>query len=378
MLMVTVAPVYPRWGWQDRQGWDKDAAVMKTVVVTSDQCDLHDTGEHVESARRRPVVMTHLEAEGLLMERAVLDAPLATDDDLGLVHSRRYIDLIGRACREGGGWLDHDTFVSPGGDLAARAAAGAAMLAVDQALGEARRAFAIVRPPGHHALRERGMGFCIYNGVSVAAAHALTRHALDRVLLVDWDVHHGNGTQDVFLAEPRLCFFSVHQWPLYPGTGRVDEMGSGEAFGATVNVPVPPKTGDAGYGRVFREVLAPIARRYRPQLVIVSAGYDAHRDDPLGGVSLTTGGFAALAADVVAIAEEHCAGRIAFVLEGGYNLTALAQSVAVTLRVSDGQAPGPPAAASDLTQPDGSLDHSIAQARALHGLNATAPEAPAG
>jgi acetoin utilization deacetylase AcuC-like enzyme len=241
-------------------------------------------------------------------------------------------------------------------------------VALDRALGDDRRALAIVRPPGHHALPARGMGFCLYNSVAVAAAHALAHHQVERLLLVDWDVHHGNGTQAIFEHEPRVCFFSIHQWPHYPGTGLVDEMGEGAGLGATVNVPVPPHTGDAGYLRVFDEILAPLARRHRPQAVLVSAGYDAHADDPLSATRVTTAGFAAMTRRVVELADELCQGRVAFVLEGGYNLAALAESVAATLRVSDG-APGDVAGAPRQAPIDDRLVGAvIAQARQLHRL----------
>jgi acetoin utilization deacetylase AcuC-like enzyme len=340
---------------------------MKTTVITSAQCDLHQTGGHIEAVERRLVVMAHMQGAGLLTGRRLLEPPAATDADLVRVHSQRYVHLIGEACRAGGGWLDADTIVTPGSDAAARAAAGGAMLAVDEALGDARRAFALVRPPGHHALAERGMGFCVYNGIAIAAAHALERHGLERLLIVDWDVHHGNGTQAIFEADPRVSFFSVHQWPHYPGTGPAEETGRGAGEGTTINVPVPAGTGDAGYGRVLREVLAPVARRYRPQLVLVSAGFDAHRDDPLSGTRVSTAGFAAMARQVLALAEELCDGRVAFVLEGGYNLVALAESVEVTLRASDGEPPdtnADMAAGSD----DRLVGGVIERVRRLHGV----------
>ena len=339
---------------------------MKTAVITSVQCDLHDTDGHIEAVARRPAIMAHLAAEGLLAGRPPLEPSPATDADLLRVHSRRYADLIGRACRAGGGWLDHDTLIAPGSDGAARAAAGAAMLAVDRALGTERRAFAVVRPPGHHALPERGMGFCVYNGMAVAAAHALARHGLERVLIVDWDVHHGNGTQAVFETEPRVLYFSIHQWPHYPGTGRVEEVGAGAGHGTTINVPVPAGTGDAGYGRILDEVLTPAARRYAPALVLVSAGYDAHATDPLGGTRVTTAGFAAMTRTVVALAEELCEGRVAFVLEGGYNLESLAESVAATLRVSDGEPPAP--AEAPRRADDRAVDGLIERVKQVHGL----------
>jgi acetoin utilization deacetylase AcuC-like enzyme len=316
--------------------------------------------------------MARLAEAGVLADRPALQAEPAGDEALTRVHGRRYIRAIGEAARAGGGWLDYDTVVTPGSDEAARAAVGAALLAVDQALGAAGRAFAVVRPPGHHALAERGMGFCLYNSVAAAAAHARAHHGLARVLIVDWDVHHGNGTQAIFEREPAVCFFSIHQSPHYPGTGMVEEIGEGPGRGATINLPVPPGTGDAGFGRAFREVLAPAARRFRPQLILVSAGYDAHEADPLGGLRVTTDGFAALTRQVVALAEELCDGRVAFVLEGGYNLGALARSVEATVRASDepraGDEPAPGISA-DPTADDRLIGGVIDRARRLHGLD---------
>lgn len=309
---------------------------MSTVLITSEQCDRHETGGHVEAVARRRAIMAHLAAEGLLDGRALLEPAAAADAALERVHGRRYLQSIERLCRAGGGWLDQDTLVAPGSDEAARMAAGGAMLAVDQALGAARRAFAVVRPPGHHALSEHGMGFCIYNSVAVAAAHALAHHGLGRVLIVDWDVHHGNGTQAIFEAEPGVLLFSIHQWPHYPGTGPAEEVGVGPGRGTTINVPAPAGLGDAAYARILDEVLAPAARRYAPELVLVSAGYDAHAADPLGGMRVSTAGFAALTGQVAALADELCGGRVAFVLEGGYNLESLSASVAATLRASEG------------------------------------------
>jgi acetoin utilization deacetylase AcuC-like enzyme len=340
---------------------------MRTVVITSQQCDLHQTGGHVEAVQRRLAIMAHLAEAGMLAGRSVLEATAAGNADLERVHAPRYVRAIGELARAGGGWLDYDTVVTPGSDDAARAAAGAALLAVDQALSAARRALAVIRPPGHHALAARGMGFCLYNNIAVAAAYARARHGLERVLIVDWDVHHGNGTQALFERDPGVCSFSIHQSPHYPGTGLAEEMGEGPGRGTTINVPVPAGTGDAGYARALREVLAPVARRYRPELVLVSAGFDAHADDPLGGTRVTTAGFAALTRQVVALAGELCDGRVAFVLEGGYNLHALARSVEAMLRASDDPAPtDPPPSPSPVD--DRLVDGVIARVRQLHGL----------
>ncbi|MCC6628462.1 MAG: histone deacetylase [Chloroflexi bacterium] len=336
---------------------------MKTVIITAPDCDRHATGGHIEAVARRPATLAYLEQHGHLADRLVLTPEPATDTDLERVHSARYIRAIGEMARSGGGWLDFDTIVTPGSDVAARAAAGAALLAVAQALGGARRALALVRPPGHHALAARGMGFCLYNSVAIATAAARATHGLDRVLIVDWDVHHGNGTQAIFEIDPRVCVVSLHQWPFYPGTGAAEERGTGAGLGTTVNVPLPAGIGDAGYQRVLREIVAPIARRFRPELVLVSAGYDAHAADPLGGMWVTSAGFGALTQQVVALADELCGGRVAFVLEGGYNLEALAESVEATLLASDGADIAPGARDNDRL-----AALAIADVARLHGL----------
>lgn len=312
--------------------------------------------------------MTRLMADGYLIGRTVLEPEPADDAALARVHDPAYIALIGRAAEQGGGWLDHDTMVTPGSDRAARLAAGGAILAVEQALGPARRAFAIVRPPGHHALGPTGMGFCLYNNVAVAVSTALARHRVERVLIIDWDVHHGNGTQAIFEEEPRVCCFSIHQWPHYPGSGLVDEVGRGPGRGTIINVPVPAGTGDAGFGRILRELLVPVARRFGPQLIVVSAGYDAHIADPLGGLRVTTAGYAAMTEVVVALADEVCDGRVAFVLEGGYNLDALADSVRATIDVADREQVGPALAVPTGGDDDRLVSRVIEQVRAIHNL----------
>jgi acetoin utilization deacetylase AcuC-like enzyme len=313
-------------------------APMESAVFTAADCDLHATDGHIEAVARRRSVLQHLADLGLL-PAGLRTAPPVSDDDLARVHTERYIGLIAELARRGGGWLDGDTMVTPGSDQAARAASGCAVGAVRAALGDDRRAFALVRPPGHHALAQRGMGFCLYNHVAVAAVAALARPGVGRVLILDWDVHHGNGTQAIFDTDPRVCFVSLHQWPHYPGTGASDEIGQGDGRGTTINVPLPARVGDAGYQQVVHEVVAPVAARFEPDLILVSAGYDAHHDDPLGDMRLTAAGFGALTRQVLDLADDLCDGRVAFVLEGGYNLLALAASVAASVQACRGGSP---------------------------------------
>ena len=290
----------------------------------------HDTGDHPESPDRLRGVIAGLRERGVPASSLIRPEPV----EMGLlaeVHDVRYIAALERAAQSGGYW-DLDTYISPGSYLAAVLAAGAATAAVDNAMA-GRTGFALVRPPGHHALYASAMGFCLFNNVAVAAQHAIRQHKLERVLIVDWDVHHGNGTQDYFYERDDVLFFSVHQYPFYPGTGAAREIGSGAGAGYTVNVPLRGGVGDDGYGRVFDEVLAPLARRYRPQMIVVSAGYDAHVADPIGGMAVSIAGFYGMAERVRRLAAEidECEGRVAAVLEGGYNVEALAASVSATV-----------------------------------------------
>jgi acetoin utilization deacetylase AcuC-like enzyme len=249
------------------------------------------------------------------------------------VHEPGYIDRIVATAQRGGGRLDPDTVVSPASADVAQLAAGAACDAVDRVLrGEDQTALCLARPPGHHALPERAMGFCLFNNIAAAAAVACDEHQLDRVLVVDWDVHHGNGTQDMFYADSRVGFFSIHRWPFYPGTGAADETGTGDGLGSTRNLPVTFGTPRAAYLDCFRAELEKFASEIRPQLVLVSAGFDSHREDPIGSLGLEVEDFAELTKVVCDVADVHAAGRIVSLLEGGYNPPVLAECVEAHLR----------------------------------------------
>lgn len=291
----------------------------------------HDAGYgHPESPSRLSAVIASLLAHGYSQDD--LQRPRPVEPELlAEVHDPRYIAAVKQASARGGGYWDADTHISPASYEAAILGAGAAEQAVDAAMSGARAAFALVRPPGHHALVNSAMGFCIFNNIAVAAHHATRKYGLSRVLIVDWDVHHGNGTQDLFYTRPDVLFFSTHQYPFYPGTGAIADLGEGKGEGYTANVPLPARTGDRGYLEVFNNVLVPLARRYRPEIILISAGYDAHIADPLAGMGVTTAGFSEMARIVRGMADELCEGRLAAVLEGGYNPEALAQSVVATL-----------------------------------------------
>jgi acetoin utilization deacetylase AcuC-like enzyme len=240
--------------------------------------------------------------------------------------------------RRGGGWLDMDTVMSSGSYEAALYAAGGAIEAVAAVMGgEVNGAFALVRPPGHHATAGEAMGFCLFNNVAIAAKSALMKFGLQRVLIIDFDVHHGNGTQEAFYDNPGVLYISTHQYPYYPGTGRIEETGRGPAEGTNINVPLPAGCGDAEYEQVFEEIIVPASRRFTPQLILVSAGYDPHWADELASMQVTVTGFARITAIIRGLADELCTGRLVFCLEGGYNLAALAASVKATFEVLLGE-----------------------------------------
>jgi len=295
----------------------------------------HETDGHPEKKERLTAILEKIRSERLDVD--FIAPKLATENQVAAIHGHRYIDQVKAICEHGGGYLDVDTVLSRNSYNAAMMAAGGAMTAVDAVLGEYGSAFALVRPPGHHAMPNRGMGFCIFNNIAVAAKHAQLRGA-KKVLIVDWDVHHGNGTNDSFYSDPSVLYFSTHQYPHYPGTGRADEVGEDDGEGFTVNVPLPPGTGDAGYLMAYREILQPIALEFKPDIVLVSAGHDPHKDDPLGGMRLTSEGFGAIALLVKEIANSRCQGRLAASLEGGYNLQAQAEAVVCEIRAFGGKA----------------------------------------
>ena len=302
----------------------------------------HDTGAHPERAARIPAIERELESRSWLGFERVL-APEVEPAALEAVHPPEHIRAIAELSARGRGAIDFDTVVSAGSYDAAVHAAGAAMAMADAlvASGTPGAAFSGLRPPGHHAEPRRAMGFCLFNNVAVAARRALDEHGCARVLVLDWDVHHGNGTEAVFAEDPDVLFCSIHQSPLYPGTGAADDAGRGTAVGTTLNLPVPAGTGDDAYVSLVEHVVAPVAREFRPELVLVSAGYDAHRDDPLAGCRVTEAGFAAMTGTVRRLCAELGDVPVGMTLEGGYELGALARSAAATLEVLGADRPPP-------------------------------------
>ena len=298
---------------------------MITGLITDSRFDEHTMQGHPEFAGRLQVVRQGLVIEGLVDRVVQLEAATASEEAIRRVHTQRYLEQLQQTIRlTGTAMMGLDTYVTPKSYAVAQLAAGSVCQAVGAVLsGVVDNAMALIRPPGHHATPSAGMGFCLINNVAVAARHAQYEHGIERVLIVDYDVHHGNGTQDAFYVDPTVFYISTHQSPLYPGTGMLHETGQAEGVGYTLNIPLPSGVGDRGYTQAFRDVVLPAARRFEPEIVLVSAGFDAHWADPLAQMRLTLTGYDALTRMLVALADEICAGHIVFVMEGGYALQVL-------------------------------------------------------
>lgn len=335
---------------------------LMLLLGTDERFLEHDTGPgHPERpARLRAVEAGMASSDAAHEPRARLELRSATRAEVERVHTAEHLDDLERCCRAGGGRIDADTVASRGSWDAALLAAGAGLAAVDALdAGQGDAAFLALRPPGHHAVPAHAMGFCLINNVAVTAAALAARG--ERVLVVDWDAHHGNGTQEIFYESPDVMYASLHEWPLYPGTGRVTDTGRGAGAGTTVNVPLPAgATGDV-YLEAFDTLIAPLAERFTPDWVLISSGYDAHRDDPITGLGLSAGDFTDLTARVGALAPT--AGRLIVFLEGGYDLDALQGGVEATCAVLEGRSVRPEPATSG--GPGGTA---VAKARAEHGL----------
>ena len=319
----------------DRAEAARDGSPRAVGFVYDDVYLEHKTGfGHVERPERLEAVVQRLEGSGLLSKLVRIEPQAASTEWVTTVHSRDYVERVRRSCEGEAHYFDSmDTIVSERSYEAALAAAGGVLAAADAVVaGKVSSAFCAVRPPGHHAIRDRALGFCLFNNVAIAARYVQKKHELEKVLIVDWDVHHGNGTQATFYDDPSVLYFSVHQYPFYPGSGAEGERGAGEGVGFTLNVPLHAGCGDKEYLEVFRKRLQPAATEFRPDFVLVSAGFDAHEDDLLGEMRVTSEGFGRLTRIVKEIADACCQGRIVSVLEGGYELDGLAESIEVHLR----------------------------------------------
>jgi acetoin utilization deacetylase AcuC-like enzyme len=288
---------------------------------------------HVESPKRLEAIYAMLEEADMTGKFVILSPRPATQEELTWVHSELHLERVAATDGKPHASLDPDTQTTSQSYQAARLAVGGVLTLIDKIYdGTVKNGFALVRPPGHHAERDRAMGFCLFNNVAYGALYAMNTYAADRVLIVDWDLHHGNGTQNSFYEDPNVLYFSTHQFPYYPGSGALTDVGRGDGAGYTVNVPLWPGHGDGEFYQIFKTILSPIADSFKPDFILVSAGFDTYYDDPLGGMRVTPKGYAALTRIMMDLAETHCSGRLACTLEGGYHLAGLRDSVKAVLK----------------------------------------------
>ncbi|MDX2140335.1 MAG: histone deacetylase [Chloroflexota bacterium] len=350
---------------------------MPTVYTTHPRFPEHDLPAHPEHAGRIRAVWRRLDEDGLTARLNALTAQPASDEQILSVHTPQHLALlektsmIGQTVR-----LDSDTYCTPTSFELARLAAGAVTMAIDEVMtGRAANGLAAVRPPGHHAEPGTAMGFCLLGNIAIGARHAQKVHGTERVLIMDYDVHHGNGTEAMFYDDPSVLFISTHQgandygMPFYPGTGMVEDTGTGNGTGFTINIPLPPRHGDSSYAAIFEQIVAPAARRFKPDLILVSAGFDGHWYDPLAHIRLSLQGYADITRALIQLAGELCGGRIVFVMEGGYNLDALSNGIANIARLLLGD--------SDIADPIGLPDDGdtepdiaplLARIKSIHSL----------
>ncbi|NUQ02636.1 MAG: histone deacetylase [Anaerolineae bacterium] len=343
---------------------------MSILFVTHPRYLEHDLAQHPEHAGRIRAVWRAMEDSGAAAVVQSLEAPLADLPTLRAVHADDYLELLrslegfNRTVR-----LDPDTYANPISYEIARLSAGGVVRAVDGVLsGESASSLAVVRPPGHHALPQRAMGFCLLGNVAIAARHAQRMYGLERLLIVDYDVHHGNGTEAVFYDDPGVLFISTHQVNIFPGTGAVRDTGKGRGEGFTINIPMPGGCGDSSYASVFDEIVEPAARRFQPQMILVSVGHDAHWADPLASMQLSLRGYADLASRLHALAGELCGGKIAFVMEGGYHLDALGYGIANIALLLAGRPVHDPLGAPPQAFREPDISRLIAEVRRVHRL----------
>ncbi len=306
---------------------------QKTGIVRDERYLRHGAGVvHPESPQRLVAIYRMLDEADMKGKFQEIEPRHATRAELEAIHVPSYIDRVAATSGKSSVYLDPDTSTTPDSYDAALLAAGGVCRAIDDVVsGKVNNAFALVRPPGHHAEADRPAGFCLFNNIAIGARYGTGKYGLKRVLIVDWDLHHGNGTQHSFYGDADILYFSTHQYPYYPGTGALGEMGKGKGLGYTINVPLVPGAGDAEYLSIFTEILKPVALQFKPDIVLVSAGFDIYREDPLGGMAVTPRGFGCLARVVLDIAEACCGGKLVMVLEGGYNVEGEAASVKTVL-----------------------------------------------
>ncbi len=306
----------------------------KTGYIFHAQYLKHDTKSHPENSGRLKAIQDKIESSKIYSHLHFPEPRRATDDELAANHDMGHIDDVRNSCRSGVQNLDGDTVICSDSWDAATLSAGAGLTAIDQIItGQLDNAFTAVRPPGHHAEKDRAMGFCLFNNVAIAARYAIKKHKLNRVCIFDWDVHHGNGTQHSFYSNPSVHYSSIHQYPFYPGTGDKDETGTGDGLGTTLNFPLNAFAGDSIYIDIVENKLIPAIQAFKPELIIISAGFDAHEDDPLAQMRVSSDCYGQMTAMILKVAEEICGGRLLSMLEGGYDYKALADSVFKHIKV---------------------------------------------
>jgi len=305
----------------------------RTGIVFDEIFLKHDQAGHPENAKRLDSIISGLKEKRLLEKVNILKSRTAEIDEIAVCHTKEYVEYAKEFCEMGGGYFDPDTYSNKNSFLAAATAVGSSIDLTKAVIkGELKNGFALLRPPGHHALANRSMGFCLFGNIAIAANVALTQPGIGRVSIVDFDVHHGNGTQALVGDDPNIIFISTHQYPFYPGTGSIREIGQGDSEGTIVNIPLQAGVGDNGFKMIYDKVVIPSLEKFKPDLILISAGYDAHWDDPLANLNLSLTGYNWISRELIKSAERICAGKIIFFLEGGYNLEVLSNGVANTIR----------------------------------------------
>ncbi len=328
----------PRNANRDKGRGKTDLSLPTGLVYHPDYLK-HDSGKnHPESAERLSSLIAHLEGMDLLSKLKNIEPYCAPVEWVETVHDPRYVKMVEKTCKNGGGMLDPDTVVGKESYRIALLAVGGVMAAVDAIMNKkSGNAFCAVRPPGHHAEKDRAMGFCIFNNVAVGARYVEKKFGLSRVLIVDWDVHHGNGTQNIFLDDPSVYYFSIHQFPYYPGTGSENEVGEGEGEGYTFNMPMFAGSGDLEYIEAFENIFYPAAAKFSPEFIFISAGFDAHQQDPLAAINLSEEGYKRMTQVITKLASDQGDGRVVSVLEGGYSIKSLSACVEKHIRALMGE-----------------------------------------
>ncbi len=308
--------------------------MAKQVGIVYHEDFLLHTSNHPEYKGRLTSIMDLLNKDKMFAQIAKIEPTPATVEEVALVHKKEYIVSLEEKINEGFNNLDLDTYLTPHSFRVALLSVGGTLTALREVMsGRKKVCFSLGRPPGHHAEPERGMGFCLFNNIAIAALVAQKEFDLKRILIIDFDVHHGNGTEKVFYDSSNVLFVSVHQSAAYPGTGGIADLGVGNGYGYNINIPLPPGCSDVEYDKVFRHIIIPLADRYEPELIMISAGYDGYRDDPLANMGLTVNGYANITQHIKKIADKHCEGKMVFSLEGGYHLDGLAKSFLATMKV---------------------------------------------